>query len=47
MTWLKKDSDEAKAASEANIKDVLNIAEDLRAKKAEQAATIEELRRLT
>ena len=32
-------------ASEANIKEVLNIAEDLRTKKAEQAATIEELKR--
>lgn len=43
---LKCESDEAKLASESNIKEVLSIAEDLRTKKAEQAATIQELKRL-
>lgn len=33
-------------ASETHIKEVLSIAEDLRTKKAEQASTIEELKRL-
>ena len=45
LKWLKRESSEAKAASEANIKDVLSIAEDLRTQKAGQAATIEELKR--
>lgn len=46
MKWLKRESEEAKVASETHIKEVLSIAEDLRAKKAEQATTIEELKRL-
>ena len=43
---MKRESEEAKLASESNIKEVLSIAEDLRTKKAEQTATIQELKRL-
>lgn len=46
LKWLKRESEEAKVASEVNIKEVLTIAEDLRTKKAEQEATISELTRL-
>ena len=42
---MKRESEEAKVASETHIKEVLSIAEDLRTKKAEQASTIEELKR--
>ena len=43
---MKHESDEAKLASESNIREVLSIAEDLRTKNAEQAATVEQLKRL-
>ena len=46
LKWLKRESEEAKLASEANIKEVLSIAEDLRIKKAEQTIAFEELKRL-
>lgn len=45
VKWLKRESEEAKAASEIHIKEVLSIAEDLKTKEAEQASTIEQLKR--
>ena len=46
LKWLKQESDEARVASEANLKEVLGIAEELRVKNAEQSATIEQFKRL-
>ena len=46
LKWLKRESEEAKVASETHLNEVLGIAEDLRTKKAEQNATIEEIKRL-
>ena len=46
LKWLKQESDEARVASEANLKEVLDIAEELRVKNAEQSATIEQFKRL-
>jgi ribosomal protein S21 len=45
LKWLKRESEEAKVASETHIKEVLTIAEELKAKEAEQASTIEQLKR--
>lgn len=42
---MKCETDEAKLASESNIREVLSIAEELRTKNGEQAATVEELKR--
>ena len=42
---MKRESEEAKVASETHIKEVLSIAEDLKAKEAEQASAIEQLKR--
>lgn len=44
LKWLKRESEEAKVASETHIKEVLSIAEDLKAKEAEQASAIEQLK---
>lgn len=46
LKWLRRESEEAKTASEAHLNEVLGIAEELRTKKAEQNATIEEIKRL-
>ena len=43
---LKCESDEAKLASESNLREVLSIAEELRTKNTEQADTVEKLKRL-
>ena len=45
LKWLKRESEEAKVASETHMKEVLSIAEELKTKEAEQASTIEQLKR--